>query len=51
MTADPTPTDEAAGDEEEHHPRGTLFLMFCFLAVIATMWIWMYGTMVGWWSI
>ena len=39
--------DDAAahGEEEEHHTRGTFFLMLCFLGVIAAMWIWMYVTL------
>ena len=35
-----------AGEAEEHHPRGTLFLMFLFLALIAALWIWMYVILV-----
>lgn len=50
MSADSTPADEATGEEVEAHPRGTFFLMLCFLGMIAVMWIWMFGILVDWWG-
>lgn len=42
-------SDDDAGAEEsgEAHPRGTLFLMLLFLALIAVLWIWMYVILVA----
>ena len=45
MTADQSPADDTSGEEAETHPRGTFFLMLCFLVMIAVMWTLMYVTL------
>ena len=38
-------TDEAASDDEDK-PRGTLFIMICFLIMMVGMWCWVYFEMI-----
>jgi hypothetical protein len=43
-------TEEEQGDEaasEEDKPRGTLFIMICFLIMLIAMWSWVYFEMIA----
>jgi hypothetical protein len=43
-----TSTDDTQDQsEEEDKPRGTLFIMICFLIMLIGMWTWVYVEMIA----
>ena len=45
MSTEEVQSDEAA--DEEDKPRGTLFIMICFLIMMIGMWSWVYFEMIA----
>jgi hypothetical protein len=45
MTTEEEHSDEVAADDEDK-PRGTLFIMICFLIMMIGMWSWVYFEMI-----
>ena len=46
MTADTEHHDETEAEKDEK-PRGTLFIMICFLVMLILMWSWVYFEMIA----
>lgn len=46
MATEEEHSDEVAADDEDK-PRGTLFIMICFLIMLVAMWSWVYFEMIA----